>query len=113
MKMAYGGYNKAASALAAVSHALAAQFGVTDHLLTEAARTTQSSLSELDALPGLVDRAWRWAPEMLEVAETMRAAGLPDDFGRAAAAVLEHWAADKDNPEITAAEFFERLRNDR
>lgn len=113
MKMAYGGFNKATFALAAVSHALAARYGVTDHLLVEAARTTTSALSELDTLPSLVDRAWRWAPEMLEVAQTMRAAGLPDDFGEAAARVFENWAADKDNPEITAAEFFERLRNDR
>ncbi|GAA1700116.1 NAD(P)-dependent oxidoreductase [Fodinicola feengrottensis] len=113
MKMAYAGYNKATSALAAVAHALAAQYGVTEHLMTEAARTTTSALSELADLPSIVDRAWRWAPEMLEVAETMRAAGLPDDFGRAAAIVLEHWAADKDNPGISREDFFERLHDDR
>ncbi|WP_163509949.1 NAD(P)-dependent oxidoreductase [Fodinicola acaciae] len=112
LKMAYGGYNKATWALAAVAHALAAQYGVTEHLLAEGARTTTSALSELDSLPSMVGRAWRWAPEMLEVADTMRAAGLPDDFGRAAAAVLEHWSGDKDDPGITAEEFFERLRHD-
>jgi hypothetical protein len=111
--MAYAGYNKASSALAAVAHALAADYGVTEHLLVEAARTKRSALSELDELPGLVDRAWRWAPEMLEVADTLRAAGLPDDFAKAAAAVLDHWSADKENPTISAEDFFGRLHSDR
>lgn len=112
MKMAYAGYNKATWALAAVAHALAAKYGVTEQVLAEAARTKSSTLAELDDLPGIVDRAWRWAPEMLEVADTLRDAGLPDDFARAAATVLEHWSGDKENPTIGAEDFFERLHGD-
>lgn len=96
LKMAYASYQKASRALAAVSHALAADLGVTEHLLIEARANARSPLADPDYLPSVAARAWRWAPEMNEVADTLTAAGLPPDLALGAATVLQRWEDDKD-----------------
>ncbi len=45
-----------------------------------------------------VPRAWRWAPEMREVADTAAELGLPDSMGRAAAELFERWERHRDRP---------------
>jgi 3-hydroxyisobutyrate dehydrogenase-like beta-hydroxyacid dehydrogenase len=110
LKMAYGSFQKASCALAAVSHALADVHGVADHLTVEATRLARSVLAEPDYLPSVAAKAWRWAPEMEEAAATLRAAGLPADLSLAAAAVFEHWANDKDAFDITLPDVLAHLR---
>jgi 3-hydroxyisobutyrate dehydrogenase-like beta-hydroxyacid dehydrogenase len=110
LKMAFGSYNKASAALAAVSHALADAHGVGEELMTEARRLTLSQLAAPERLPSAAARAWRWAPEMEEGAATFRDAGLPDDLARAAAAVFERWTADRDDFEISLADALAHLR---
>jgi 3-hydroxyisobutyrate dehydrogenase-like beta-hydroxyacid dehydrogenase len=100
LKMAYAGYQKAARALAGVSHALAARHGVTEHLLDEANRSVRSPLAEPGYLPSVAARAWRWGFEMGEVSDTLAVDGLPADLARAAAMVLDAWSADKDDWDI-------------
>lgn len=112
LKMAYAGYQKAARTLAAVAHALAARHGVTDALLAEGRRLTTSPLADLHYLPSVAARAWRWEPEMYEVADILAAEGLPDDLARAAAAVLERWEPDRDNP-VPLPVVLEQLRDGR
>jgi 3-hydroxyisobutyrate dehydrogenase-like beta-hydroxyacid dehydrogenase len=88
LKMAYGGWNKIGVALAAQAHAIARAYGVTDALESEGvagARVEQ-----------LAPRAWRWGPEMEEVAETCSALGLPDGMGRGAAELYARWDANRD-----------------
>jgi 3-hydroxyisobutyrate dehydrogenase-like beta-hydroxyacid dehydrogenase len=99
LKMAYASFQKASRALAAVAHALAADHGVTEHLLAEAARSSRSQLAEPEYLPSVAARAWRWAPEMHEIADTLTAADLPPDLAHAAAAVLTRWSAEKGRPD--------------
>jgi 3-hydroxyisobutyrate dehydrogenase-like beta-hydroxyacid dehydrogenase len=110
LKMAFGSYNKASAALAAVSHALADAHGVGEELMTEARRLTLSQLAAPERLPSAAARAWRWAPEMEEGASTFRDSGLPDDLARAAAADFERWAADRDDFEISLADALAHLR---
>jgi 3-hydroxyisobutyrate dehydrogenase-like beta-hydroxyacid dehydrogenase len=110
LKMAFGSYNKASAALAAVSHALADAHGVGDELLAEARRLTLTPLAAPEQLPGAAARAWRWAPEMEEGASTLRDSGLPDDLARAAAAVFERWAADRDDFAMSLADTLAHLR---
>jgi hypothetical protein len=43
-------------------------------------------------------KAWRWAPEMEEVAETAEALGLPGGMGRGAAELFTRWEAHRDQP---------------
>jgi hypothetical protein len=77
LKMAFGGWNKIGIALTAQAHAIAGAYGVTEWL--EAEGVPQ------DRLPRIAERAWRWAPEMEEVAEVCAELGLPDGIPRGAA----------------------------
>jgi hypothetical protein len=94
--MAYGSFQKISRALAAVSHALADEFGVTEHLSAEAALLGRNALADRDAVAGIAPRAWRWEPEMREVADALRAVGLPTELAIAGAEVFARWTADKD-----------------
>ncbi|MEU2565080.1 DUF1932 domain-containing protein [Streptomyces longispororuber] len=96
LKMAFASYQKAARALAGVAHALADAHGVAELLTAEAEIMTGRILSDPEYLSSVAARAWRWAPEMQEIEEALRAVSLPTDFSRAAAAVLKRWESDKD-----------------
>jgi hypothetical protein len=96
LKMAYAHYQKGSRALAAASHALVAGTGLEAHLLDEARRIRAAALARPDELPEVAARAWRWGPEMLEIAATLAAAGLPDGLARGAADAFARWDADKD-----------------
>jgi hypothetical protein len=96
LKMAYAHYQKGSRALAAASHALVAGTGLEAHLLDEARRIRAAALARPDELPEVAARAWRCGPEMLEIAATLAAAGLPDGLARGAADAFARWDADKD-----------------
>jgi 3-hydroxyisobutyrate dehydrogenase-like beta-hydroxyacid dehydrogenase len=78
LKMAFGGWNKIGIALTAQAHEIARAYGVAEWLEEEGVPP--------DRLPRVAYRAWRWAPEMEEVAETCRELNLPDGIARGAAA---------------------------
>jgi len=111
LKMAFAGYQKATRLLAAIAHALAARYELTDALLAEAARLTTSPLLEPNYLPSVAARAWRWEPEMYEVADILAAEGLPDDLALAAATVLERWEPDRDSRELPLPVVLEQLHD--
>jgi 3-hydroxyisobutyrate dehydrogenase-like beta-hydroxyacid dehydrogenase len=90
LKMAFGGWNKIGVALAAQAYAIARTYGVDDALAGEGVESQ-----------GIVrgsGKAWRWAPEMEEVADTAASIGLPDGMGRAAADLFRRWEAHRDEP---------------
>jgi 3-hydroxyisobutyrate dehydrogenase-like beta-hydroxyacid dehydrogenase len=90
LKMAFGGWNKIGVALAAQAYAIARAYGVEDALAEEGVDSS-----------GIVrgsGRAWRWAPEMDEVADTAGSLGLPDGMGRAASELFRRWEAHRDRP---------------
>jgi 3-hydroxyisobutyrate dehydrogenase-like beta-hydroxyacid dehydrogenase len=109
LKMAYAGYQKASRVLAAIAHALARRYDVTGPLLAEAARTSHTPLADPDFAATVAARAWRWAPELRDVAATLTDNGLPPDLAVATASVLGCWEGDKDNDILTPAEALERL----
>jgi 3-hydroxyisobutyrate dehydrogenase-like beta-hydroxyacid dehydrogenase len=111
LKMAYGSYNKASHVLAAVSHALAEEYGVGAALRAEAA-SDGGALAKPNRLPSVAARAWRWAPEMLEAAESWAARGLPPQLATAAAAAMRRWESDKDNLDLGVDEVLRHLRQD-
>jgi 3-hydroxyisobutyrate dehydrogenase-like beta-hydroxyacid dehydrogenase len=76
LKMAFGGWNKIGIALTAQAHAIARAYGVDEWLEAEGVPA--------DRLPRVVDRAWRWAPEMDEIAEACAELELSDAIPRAA-----------------------------
>lgn len=88
LKMAFGGWNKIGVALAAQAHAIARAYGVTDALESEGVPS--------ERVQGLAPRAWRWAPEMTEVAETCGELGLPEGMAEGAAALYSRWEEHRD-----------------
>ena len=90
LKMAFGGWNKIGVALAAQAHAIALAYGVEDALAGEGV--------ESDRILRAAPKAWRWAPEMEEVAATCAALGLPDGIPRGAADLYSRWDEHRDKP---------------
>src|SRR5215207_4924254 len=82
LKMAFGGWNKIGIALTGQAHAIARAYGVTEWLESEGVPA--------DRLPRVVDRAWRWAPEMDEIAEVCAELELSDAIPRAAGEFYRH-----------------------
>jgi 3-hydroxyisobutyrate dehydrogenase-like beta-hydroxyacid dehydrogenase len=77
LKMAFGGWNKIGIALTAQAHAIARAYGVAEQLAAEGVPE--------DRLERVADRAWRWAPEMEEVADLCRELDLSAAIPRGAA----------------------------
>jgi hypothetical protein len=90
LKMAFGGWNKIGAALTAQAYAIARAYGVEDALAGEGV--------ESDRILRAAPKAWRWAPEMEEVAETCKSLGLPDGIPRGAADLYSRWDAHRDRP---------------
>ncbi|MBE8470033.1 NAD(P)-dependent oxidoreductase [Streptomyces justiciae] len=109
LKMAYASFQKSARVLAAVSHALAASHGVGEELAEEGRALTARILAEVDHFPSVAARAWRWAPEMAEIAAALDAVGLPPDLAEASAAVVRRWNGDKDRFDLPLEDVFAHL----
>jgi 3-hydroxyisobutyrate dehydrogenase-like beta-hydroxyacid dehydrogenase len=77
LKMAFGGWNKIGIVLTAQAHAIARAYGVAEWLEAEGVPP--------DRLPRVAYRAWRWAPEMDEIADTCAEVDFPDGIARGAA----------------------------
>lgn len=92
LKMTFASFQRTSRIAAALAHALADDHGITEHLLIEAQRMPRDILADRDYLPSVAARAWRWAPEMHEVADTLRAQHLPVDLALAIAEILQRWA---------------------
>ncbi len=90
LKMAFGGWNKIGIALAAQAHAIARAYGVEDALAAEGV--------DVERFLRSAPRAWRWAPELEEVAETCEALGLPGGMGLGAAELYRRWDRHRDRP---------------
>jgi 3-hydroxyisobutyrate dehydrogenase-like beta-hydroxyacid dehydrogenase len=100
LKMCYAAHTKGSSALLLAVRALAEAGGVANALLGEWARSQPGlrERSEATAL-AVAPKAWRFEGEMHEIADTFAAAGLPDGFHRAAAALYARMAGLEDLPE--------------
>ena len=88
-KAAYALFNKGRMVLAAMATELADAYGVEGVLAAESDRPGAELLGEsADLRDGLDRSGWRWAPEMDELAATMRAVGLEPATAEALAARL-------------------------
>ncbi|MFJ5082237.1 DUF1932 domain-containing protein [Streptomyces sp. NPDC088706] len=110
--MAFASYQKAAHTRAGIAHALADAHGVGDQLTAEAEIMISAILTDPEYLPSVAARAWRWAAEMEEVADTLRAADLPTDMAEATARVLAFWEQDKDRYDLPAVHALSQLRSE-
>jgi 3-hydroxyisobutyrate dehydrogenase-like beta-hydroxyacid dehydrogenase len=110
LKMAYASYQKSSRVLAALAHALARHHDVAEHLRAEAGLLPGSALADVGHLPSVAARAWRWAPELREIAATLEDAGLPPETAAATAETLSRWADLKDAWDVPLAEVLDHLR---
>lgn len=70
----------------------AEEAGVTEALCDELAHRGVDLTAQLTALTARAStKAWRWAGEMDEAADTMAELGMPEGFSRAAAEVYRRW----------------------
>lgn len=106
VKMCFAGWTKGTSALLLAIRAVAAAEGVTEDLLAEWETSMPELIGRSDhTAPAVGPKAWRFAPEMEEIAATFADAGLPDGFHLAAAEVYERLAEFKDadpGPDLAA-----------
>lgn len=110
LKLAFATYNKVSTLLAAQAHALAREHGVDAQLRELAAAILPATpLAAPDGLTSAAQKAWRWAPEMREIAAANRDAGLPADLLDAAASFLGHWRDHKDDPSVTLEQLLTAL----
>jgi 3-hydroxyisobutyrate dehydrogenase-like beta-hydroxyacid dehydrogenase len=110
LKLAFATYNKVSSVLAAQAYALARHHGVDTQLQELAAAALPATpLAAPQRLTGSAQRAWRWAPEMREIAQACRDAALPAEVLDAAATFFEHWQRHRDDPDVTLDELLTAL----
>jgi 3-hydroxyisobutyrate dehydrogenase-like beta-hydroxyacid dehydrogenase len=101
LKLAYASFQKTSRVLVALAVGLAREHGVDQELITIGSQRSTSYLGEPEYVAKAAARAWRWGPEMDEVADTLAAAGLPPQMLRAAASTLARWNDAKDDSELT------------
>ncbi|SDN45278.1 3-hydroxyisobutyrate dehydrogenase [Methylobacterium phyllostachyos] len=103
LKMSYAGLNKGLTALAAIMILAAERTGAGEALLAELAENEPSLLARFaKGLPDMAPKAYRWAPEMEEIADFLG----PDAAGRQVftgyAALYRHLAAEAGAADIAA-----------
>jgi 3-hydroxyisobutyrate dehydrogenase-like beta-hydroxyacid dehydrogenase len=111
VKVCFAAWTKGSAALLLAIRALAAAEGVDDALLAEWA-TSMPGLAEQSerAATGNAPKAWRFAGELDEIAESFAAHNLPDGFGRGAAEVYARLARFKNTIGTTLSDVTNVLR---
>lgn len=113
LKLAFASFNKISHLLAAQSYAVAAGHGVLDELLDLAVRMVPGTLlAAPDQVTSAGPRAWRWAPEMNEIADACAALDVPGDVAEAAAAAFARWAGLKGRTVVGVDELVRGMRHD-
>lgn len=95
LKMCFAGFSKGTSALLCAVLGAAEQLGVRDTLERQWQRN--GSPNPTATLPTVARKAWRFAPEMHEIAATLASAGIPPEFHQAAAEIFSRMSGFKDN----------------
>jgi 3-hydroxyisobutyrate dehydrogenase-like beta-hydroxyacid dehydrogenase len=109
LKMCYAAQNKGSIALLTAVMGAADRLGVLEELRREWARPGRAGGHNEAHVLRAAPKAWRWSPEMHEIAATLEAAGMPPQFHRAAAEIYERLREFKDtNP--TIEEVLQKLR---
>jgi 3-hydroxyisobutyrate dehydrogenase-like beta-hydroxyacid dehydrogenase len=110
LKMCYAGLNKGSIALLIEVMGAADRLGVLDDLKRQWTRMSPALASEghiLRAAP----KAWRWTPEMHEIAATFDAVGMPPEFHRAAAKIYDMLREFKNADPASIEDVLKKLRS--
>lgn len=115
MKMCYAAYTKGTAALILGIRALAEHYGVSSALQAEWSQSQNSLWDRSERMgSGTSRKAWRFAPEMREIAKTFTGAELPSGFHEAAAEIYSRMASLKHQENVESTKVIQYLlaRND-
>jgi 3-hydroxyisobutyrate dehydrogenase-like beta-hydroxyacid dehydrogenase len=110
LKMCYAGLNKGSIALLIAVMGAADRLGVLEDLKRQWTRLSPALASEghiLRAAP----KAWRWTPEMHEIAATFDAVGMPPEFHQAAGEIYQMLREFKNADPASIEEVLKKLRS--
>ncbi len=100
VKMCFAGWTKGTTALLYSIRSLAEAEGVSASLLAEWETSMPELIARSERSAAMVGpKAWRFEPEMHEIADSFAVAGLPDGFHRAAADTYGRMASFKGRPD--------------
>jgi 3-hydroxyisobutyrate dehydrogenase-like beta-hydroxyacid dehydrogenase len=91
-KMCFAAYSKITTALLTAILAAAEQQGIRGELEQQWSRMPGSPLDAVQKIPLSAPKAWRFVPEMHEIAAAFASAGVPDSFPKAAAEIYSQLA---------------------
>lgn len=110
MKMCYAAYTKGTAALILGIRALAEHYGVSKSLQAEWSQSENSLWDRSERIgPGTSPKAWRFAPEMREIAKTFNTAELPSGFHDAAAEIYSRMASLKHEEDVETTKVLQYL----
>jgi 3-hydroxyisobutyrate dehydrogenase-like beta-hydroxyacid dehydrogenase len=97
LKMCYAAYSKGTTALLSAIVATAERLDVRDELFEQWKHDDPGFVDQaVRRITDATAKAWRWAPEMTEISQTFREAGVPGEFHAAAEVIYRRLAQFKD-----------------
>ena len=93
LKMCFAAYSKITTALLTAILATADQQGVRAELERQWSRMPGSPTDAVEKIPISAPKAWRFVPEMQEIAATFESSGVPSAFPKAAAEIYSQLAS--------------------
>ena len=110
LKMCFAAYSKGTTALLAAVLGSADALGVQDALRRQWARSGPNFERAVASVRAAAPKAWRFTPEMQEIADTFTSAGVPSGFPAAAAEIYAKLASFKGVGDPDLAGVLEKLR---
>lgn len=110
LKMCYAAYTKGTAALILALRAKAEHYGISDVLQQEWEQSIPGLWERSERMSqGVSRKAWRFAPEMREIARSFEMASLPNGFHQAAAEIYERMASLRDVSEVSTPAIIKQL----
>lgn len=109
LKMVFAAWTKGTTAMLCAILGAADQLGVRDDLQRYWGFQGLPWEDATKKIERAAPKAWRWAPEMLEIAETLSSAGMPAGFHETAAHIYQELAGFKDAANTDLAAVLSRL----
>jgi 3-hydroxyisobutyrate dehydrogenase-like beta-hydroxyacid dehydrogenase len=109
LKMCFAAWTKGTTAMFCAILGAAHHLGVRDELQRQWALQGLPWTDATQKLERAAPKAWRWAPEMREIAETLASVGMQPGFHEAAAKLYEGLSGFKGSTDITLGAILARL----
>jgi len=109
LKMCFAAWTKGTTAMLCAILGAAHQLGVLEELQRQWDLQGLPWTDAIQKLERAAPKAWRWAPEMREIAETLASAGMPTGFHEAAAEIYEKLTGFKDATDPDIAKILTRI----